>query len=203
VDIDRFRRKYGKQRKRKWMSEIDFSSIYTKEYRDKMDVGRNPELVPKLFHMLDLREKHVLDVGCSSGYWVTHLNRLGARARGIDVSPFTNQIRADACHIPFKDGAFDWVISISTTEHILPDKQDVYWREMLRVSRIGVSSTHLVGAQDWGIPPADSDKSHCCVFTKDWWMKRLAQFDKEHSLLFDDFFLDKSQPTFILLRRNP
>lgn len=114
-----------------------------------------------LFEWLgDLTGRGLLDVGGGDGYWAGQARRLGAIAYSIDVDarrldrglsysrrPFL--VRGDALRLPFPDGAFDAVMSISSLEHF-PSGADAI-SEMARVLRPGgslVLSADSVGGRD-------------------------------------------------------
>lgn len=69
----------------------------------------------------------LLDVGCGTGRMLTELGRLG-RATGADLSDealrFCRErghervLKADLCHLPFPDGAFDVVTALDVLEHV-------------------------------------------------------------------------------------
>ena len=95
-----------------------------------------------------IKDKLVLDVACGDGIGTAYLSSQGARAVcGGDISIDSlcharllsggeNSFTAlDACALPFRDGAFDVVVSIETIEHI--QKQEEYLGECRRVLKEG------------------------------------------------------------------
>jgi ubiquinone/menaquinone biosynthesis C-methylase UbiE len=46
-----------------------------------------------------------------------------------------NVLISDGCHLPFKEGSFDIVITIDTAEHISYKKRSKYWAELKRVCK--------------------------------------------------------------------
>jgi ubiquinone/menaquinone biosynthesis C-methylase UbiE len=96
----------------------------------------------------DLSDKHILDIGCGSGGWLSRFNDFGALPEnlfGIDLLP--NRIeQARSAHpdfhfsigsahqLPYSDASFDLVISFVLFSSILDDAlQAAIAQEMLRV----------------------------------------------------------------------
>lgn len=73
----------------------------------------------------------ILDAGCGTGVFTTDFLAAGARVIGLDISapmlqfavkktagyPYS-AVRADVCHLPFKDNCFDKVASITAIEFV-------------------------------------------------------------------------------------
>lgn len=97
----------------------------------------------------------LLDVGCGSGWFTRRLAARGLAVTGLDIDPAmlayaqgrdaaTHYLRGDASALPFADGAFDTVVSV-TALCFVPD-----WRralgEMVRVARrrvvVGLLNRH-------------------------------------------------------------
>jgi len=85
-----------------------------------------------------------LDVGCGPGGNSDVLRRLGWHVTALDYSPDAAQmararglsaLRSDARRLPFRDGAFDLVLSTDAWEHI--DEDDQVAAEAHRVLRPG------------------------------------------------------------------
>lgn len=123
-----------------------------------------PEEVDRVVAGIDLRGKHVLDVGCGSGGIALHLaERHGAaHVTGFDVeAPVIAAARArasfrgfsdrvDFVHdapgpLPFVDASFDIVFSKDALLHV-PDK-DALFREIFRVLKPG----GMFAASNWMI----------------------------------------------------
>jgi SAM-dependent methyltransferase len=90
----------------------------------------------------DLRGKRVLDVAGGDGYWASQARKRGADAVSVDLSRkkmiFGKRLgnvpvllEADALRLPFKDGSFDYVMSICAIEHFRDGAQAL--SEMARV----------------------------------------------------------------------
>ena len=94
--------------------------------------------------------ERVLDVGCGTGVVAITAARTGARVTGVDFSPeLLARARDNAAlaqtevdwqegdieHLPFKDGAFDVVVS--QWGHIFAPRPEVAIGEMLRVLKAG------------------------------------------------------------------
>jgi SAM-dependent methyltransferase len=74
--------------------------------------------------------QRLLDVGCGNGYGVAAWRRRGVRALGVDISLYRlgrwvaehrdgrPLVLADARALPFRDGAFDAVVSSGMIEHV-------------------------------------------------------------------------------------
>ncbi len=65
----------------------------------------------------------VLDVGCGDGgYLESLIEKSGIRAFGVDIVPFKHRsfcfVKADAQHLPFREGVFDVVYSLGVIEHL-------------------------------------------------------------------------------------
>jgi len=82
---------------------------------------------------VDVREKNILDLGCGSGVCTTWLARDGACSFGLDISRGMIQVDlererrqgvechfvvADIEHLPFHQGAFDFIISFAALHHV-------------------------------------------------------------------------------------
>jgi SAM-dependent methyltransferase len=93
----------------------------------------------------------VLDVGCGWAYGTHWARALGCEVCGVDLAhdqlawaqhglahgERLGLTQADAKRLPFRDGAFDRVLSVETLEHVFrPDRPAVY-AELARVLRRG------------------------------------------------------------------
>lgn len=100
-----------------------------------------------VFQLLDLRPgEKILDAGCGTGVFTLDYLAKGAEVVGLDVSgpmlrlavkkaagyPFS-AIRGDMLQLPFKDNAFDKVVSVTALEFISDAKKAL--DELFRVTR--------------------------------------------------------------------
>jgi ubiquinone/menaquinone biosynthesis C-methylase UbiE len=100
----------------------------------------------------------ILDVGVGTGRFAKPLSECGFEIVGFDLSRkmilkaklkgLPNLILADACHMPFRDGAFDGSIIIHVF-HLLPDWLTVL-REMGRVTNKKVATLLGNRPSGWG-----------------------------------------------------
>ncbi len=99
--------------------------------------------------MLDLKSTDaVLDIGCGDGYWTSRIATHSGQVTGLDPDArslsFATRFRSGA-HIayvqgfaeslPFPDGSFDKVVSVSCVEHFADPSRSI--QEMARVLRPG------------------------------------------------------------------
>jgi len=125
--------------------------------------------------------KSVLDVGGGYGYIVRRLNQFGVYSVNVEISNYcikrraTNSfIQASATHLPFKDKAFDLVISIATLEHIPESRVDEAISEIVRVGRRG-----LMGISFKSLPN-DVDITHVNMKPFKYWR---GKFPREFKVL--------------------
>ena len=95
----------------------------------------------------------VLDVGCAKGFFLYDLRRAvpGLEVFGVDISPYAvaaakPEIRprlavADAAALPFPDGHFDLVVSLTTVHNLAGTALDRALGELERVGRGGAFLT--------------------------------------------------------------
>ncbi len=90
--------------------------------------------------------ERILDVGCGTGIFTTDLLEAGSRVVGLDISrpmlmaargkrgtSHLDLVQADMLHLPFADGCFDKVVSVTALEFVAQARQAV--DEMFRVVR--------------------------------------------------------------------
>ena len=107
------------------------------------------EVVKTFKKYWDLSEENsLLDVGCAKGFMMHDFSQLipGINIKGIDISQYAidNSIEsmknyvqvANANNLPFKDNAFDFVISINTIHNLEKNDCAKSLREITRVSKI-------------------------------------------------------------------
>jgi len=114
------------------------------------DIGPNPLLALEsrlLLERLALGVFRVIDIACGTGRWMSLAKQRGARAFGVDFCPemLLEAARkpdlagclslADACRVPFADGAADLTICSFALGYLASLHQAI--AEMARVSRKG------------------------------------------------------------------
>lgn len=94
-------------------------------------------MVQRILQELGLKKDFfTLDVGCGSGFSMEDVSAVSKKLFGLDISPelllvakrkgIKNIVRADFEKIPFKENAFDMIISISALQWFNPrDEHDV------------------------------------------------------------------------------
>ena len=99
------------------------------------------------------RRGRLLDLGCGGGW------RLYTRAGpgvGVDVSAaslkaarrlYQYVVQADLANLPFREAAFDLVVSSDALGHVPPEAKDLTLREAVRVLKPGGITLHYVEAE--------------------------------------------------------
>ena len=119
-------------------------------YRRDLDELRRRDLF--LFSVGDVTGKHVLDVACGSGLYLTLLALMGARVSGQDISADAIAVAkqtlerfalagrvevGDATRLLFDDNSFDAVVSGDFIEHITEEQKRLFFAEVFRVLKPG------------------------------------------------------------------
>lgn len=93
-----------------------------------------------LFDLLGLPPGLVLDLGCATGAAGSALKEQGHKVVGVDLTVsclvtaeprMDAVVRADATHLPFRDGVFDAIVARGTLHHV--DTPELVLRECRRV----------------------------------------------------------------------
>ncbi len=93
----------------------------------------------------------VVDFGCGPGKYVQALLAAGVPCEGYDGNPMTEQLTGGTCKVldlssPVDLGTmYDWVLSLEVGEHIPPEHEDTFLRNIDRHNRKGV-------VLSWAIP---------------------------------------------------
>ncbi len=126
------------ERKRELSLLYDLTSAHYDRRYSLLQRAKYRRLLPHL-----PREGRVLDVGCGTGLL---LKELGRRGVGLDLSagmlrlarrrnPGIPLVRADAEHLPFKEGVFRAVLSVTVLQNLPHPRRAL--REMARVVEEG------------------------------------------------------------------
>lgn len=141
----------------------------------------------------------ILDVGCGKGFLLYDLQQVvpGVEVAGIDISdyalrtakpevqPFLRQ--GDAAHLPFENGSFDLIISITTLHNLYCS--DLY-SALQEVERVGRKHKYLcvesyrnedekANLLYWQL----TCEMFCTPEEWDWWFK-LTGYSGDHSFIF-------------------
>lgn len=105
-------------------------------------------VVPAFIERYGLKAgSRILDVGCAKGFLLFELQSAvpGLEVTGVDISPYAIAHAkpeigrrlgvADAAALPFPDGYFDLVVSLTTVHNLAGDALDQALREIERVGR--------------------------------------------------------------------
>jgi SAM-dependent methyltransferase len=101
-----------------------FDATYAELYAHR-DAAEAERATARLLEPLGLAGRRVLDVGCGPGRWALAVERRGAWAVGLDLSPallrlardggVARLVRGDMCALPFTSASFDLVLCMFTT----------------------------------------------------------------------------------------
>ncbi len=142
-----------------------FEEILKQVPPDYYDSGTKSNLLQKYWHnhkwqnlakYLENRHAKLLDIGCADGTTTNQISKLFPKLKitGVDMyakaiqyasktKPHIKFINADAHKLPFKKGAFDFVVAIETLEHLHdPDAA------LLEINRILKKNGYLIIVQD-------------------------------------------------------
>jgi len=171
-----------------------FYESYNDQYphllNSKASVGRLPHVLAFIYRTfneiylpLGLRPGHsILDIGCSIGELCYYLRLLGGiKTYGIDINYaalktgntlFPNNIYFNALgeHLPFRNKAFDFVITRDVFEHFpTPELAERALQEMIRVCRSDVMLHIITVLEDHNY--IHKDPTHKIKETARWWEK--------------------------------
>ncbi len=143
----------------------------------------------------------ILDIGCAKGFMVRMLREYGVEAYGVDVSEYAiNNVPSDIRlylrvanvengTLPFQDGFFDFVVSMSTFEHLRLEQMSLTLKEIQRILKPD-------GMVIMNVPSPSNRKEakkpeHITLLKKNDWIllfeKSGFNFDSRLSKLFDTF----------------
>jgi ubiquinone/menaquinone biosynthesis C-methylase UbiE len=133
------------------------STAYDRWHQHIFDSGESPDQESPWYrlvreYLVPLEQKAVLEIACGRGGFATTLASNGALVSGADFSAAALQIarhkskrladgsriafaQTDAHHLPFRDRAFDVVVSCETVEHLVEPFKAL--QEMARVAKPG------------------------------------------------------------------
>ncbi|WP_192868266.1 class I SAM-dependent methyltransferase [Calderihabitans maritimus] len=105
-------------------------------------------LFTSVLKSIDLRNSNVMELGCGVGRWAPLILKSGASYVGVDISGSMIEIarkrvpnglfyKLDSDKLPFPDGHFDLVFSITVLHHNSFEQQSRMIDEMVRVTRPG------------------------------------------------------------------
>lgn len=91
------------------------------------------------------RDGLALDLGCGTGGWTRWLDRAWTRPVGVDISkgmlaaadPVHPYVLTDVTSLPFRDGTFDFALSVTVLLHLPHEAQTRAMREVERVLKPG------------------------------------------------------------------
>lgn len=200
------------------MNKNPFNKDYFERVTCQKGYSKNPLInlvrqilynIQPLFRALMIKiffyPKNLLEVGCGTGRFVYWAQKLGIKAWGIDISSYAlSQAnpairkylkKGDATKkIPFEDGSFDLVVSISFLEHIPESELSSILKEYQQVSKKLV--LHKIFTKTKLQSPVD-DPTHVTVRTPFWWHR----FFKKLKIKESSKFLPKWESGLFLLEK--
>lgn len=110
-----------------------------------MDLAKNPriKIMLKIIDSLNLRNKNILDIGCSDGYLLSQITNCANNFYGLEASDYgvaeclkknikvQNFFWDDQKALPYEDNFFDLVVAGELIEHIFDT--DYFLQEIKRV----------------------------------------------------------------------
>lgn len=138
---------------------------YKTDYADAFRYGRKKIEEHYLDFLHGLKQNSVmLDAGSGPGYFLSLASKHGFRAIGIDLSvnmlsacrrdyPSIRVNRADIGALPFKDGAFDAVVSIETLRYF-SDRQRMLkeiWRVTAKGGKVFITAAPMYSLNFYGL----------------------------------------------------
>jgi len=127
---------------------------------------------------LGLKQVNILDVGGYNGAIRDILP--GMRTTIVDIQEddkLENYVRVNSTKLPFKDNAFDVVVSSDTLEHIPPEQRKEFITEMVRVSKGYVFIGAPFGGNGVEVAEAKSNAFYVGMTRKDYiWLKEHKEY---------------------------
>ncbi len=105
----------------------------------------------EFFHQEGMQS--VVDFGCADGDYVNYFLKNGFQAVGYDGNPVTELASGGSCFVkdlslPFDlNRRFDWVMSLETGEHIPPEYESVFIRNLMRHATKGIVLSWAIKGQ--------------------------------------------------------
>jgi 2-polyprenyl-3-methyl-5-hydroxy-6-metoxy-1,4-benzoquinol methylase len=133
------------------------SEFWNAEARERKGLVGDQLNRPKVvWSMGDLQGQKVLEAGCGNGYVAKHLAARGAEVYGIEQDakliegavgkPIIRYQQGNVENLPYRDGFFDWVTSVSVLPYVSMESMSHIFENMQRVLKPGgraiVSVTH-------------------------------------------------------------
>ncbi len=134
----------------------------------------------------------VLELGAARGYILKRLQDAFVFAEGVEVSRHCHLTRVcdgivqqDICETPWPVAQHDLCFSIATLEHIPEDKLPAVLVEMKRTCKRGLHGI------DFGNNDDGTDKTHCTLRSRDWWVETFKKAGLESHEIVDKEMLER------------